>query len=158
MPFRITLEMVISWIQFLVQMMEEKLSFGSSSKRHSFINTTFGAANEEAVNDHRLLHRATIFYTAVQGLRSIIMEKPRDCYWTMVSVPKESWLKFVHFWCNLKRWIREEKVESKDAHLRKNTPLRQKWGSPVAGHSQAGTAGTHIRCDAWSLISPRTHQ
>ena len=37
MPFRITLEMVISWIQFLVQMMEEKLSFGSSFKKHSVI-------------------------------------------------------------------------------------------------------------------------
>ena len=96
MPFRITLEMVISWIQFLVQMMEEKLSFGSSFKKHSFINTTFGPANEEAVNDHRLLHRATIFYTAMQRSRSSIMKKPHDCYWTMVSVPKESLLKFVH--------------------------------------------------------------
>ena len=70
MPLRINLEMVISWIQFLVQMMEEKPSFGSSFKKHFFINTTFGAANEEAVNDHRLLHRATIFYTAMQGLRA----------------------------------------------------------------------------------------
>ena len=103
MPQRINLEMVISWIQFLVQMMEEKLSFGSSSNKHSFINTISGAANEEAMNDHRLLHRATIFYKAMQGLRSIITEKPRDCYWTMVSVPKESVLKFVHFWCNPKR-------------------------------------------------------
>ena len=96
MPLRINLEMVISWIKFLVQMMEEKLSFGSSFKKHSFINTTSGAANEEAVNDHRLLHRATILYTTVQGLRSMSMEKPHDCYRAVVSVPKESLLKFVH--------------------------------------------------------------
>ena len=110
-------------------MMEGKLSFGSSFKKHSFINTTFGAANEEAVNDRRLLHRATIFYAAMQGLRSIIMEKPRDCCWTMVSVPKESLLKFVHFWCNPKRWIREEKVEPKNVHLpSKKHPSPPKMG------------------------------
>ena len=77
MPLRINLEMVISWVKFLVQMMEEKLSFGSSFKKHSFINTTFGPANEEAVNDHRLLHRASdLFYTTMQRSRSSIMEKP----------------------------------------------------------------------------------
>jgi len=129
MPLRITIGMVIFFIQFLVQMMEEKLSFGSSFKKHSFINTTSGAANEEAVNDHRLLHRATILYTTVQGLRSIIIEKPHDCYCMMVSVPKESLLKFVHFWCKPKRWIREEKVESKDVHLpSKKHPSPPKMG------------------------------
>ena len=76
MPLRINLEMVISWIKFLVQMVEEKLGFGSSFKKHSLINTTLGSANEEAVNDHRLLHRVTIFYTTMQRSRSNIMEKP----------------------------------------------------------------------------------
>ena len=31
--------------------MEEKLSFGSSFKKHSFTNIIFGPAKEEAVND-----------------------------------------------------------------------------------------------------------
>ena len=31
--------------------MEEKLSFGSSFRKHSFINITFGPAKEEDVND-----------------------------------------------------------------------------------------------------------
>ena len=52
MSLRINLEMVISWDKkFLAQTMEEQLSFGSSFKKHSFINITFGHAKEEAVND-----------------------------------------------------------------------------------------------------------
>ena len=78
MPRRINLEMVIPWIKILVQMVEEKLSFGSSFKKHSFINSALGSANEEAVNDRRLLNRATISFinTTRQRSRSSIMEKP----------------------------------------------------------------------------------
>ena len=123
--------MVISWIQFLVQMMEEKLSFKSSFKKHSFITTTFGAANEEAVNDHRLLHRAKIFYTAVQGLRGIIMKKPHDCYWTMVSVSKKSLLKFGHSGVTPSAGF-VRKVESKDVHL----PSKKNPSSPKMGVSR----------------------
>ena len=45
---RIALEMVVSWIQFSVQLVEGKLSFESS--KHSFINIIFGAAIEKAVS------------------------------------------------------------------------------------------------------------
>ena len=56
MLLRIDLEMVVSRIQFLAQLVEEKLSYGSG--KYSFINTIFGAAIEEAVNRPPLLCRA----------------------------------------------------------------------------------------------------
>ena len=56
MLLRINLEMVVSWIQFLVQLVKEKLSFGSGE--YSFINTIFGAAIEEALSRPPLLCRA----------------------------------------------------------------------------------------------------
>ena len=74
--------------------LEEKLRCGSSFKKHSFINTALGCANEEAVNDHRLLHRGN-------GDLAGAVREARDqgnaghgealmiyWYWTMVPVPK----------------------------------------------------------------------
>jgi hypothetical protein len=139
MPLRINLEMVVSWVKFFFsQTMEEKLSFGSSFKKHSFINTNFGLANEEAVNDHRLLHRATISFKRRCNVRAATSwRSPYDLLlWDDGFCAQESLLKFVHFWCNPKLRTREEKYEFKNVHL----PSKK---SPVVGRSQAGTAGAH---------------
>ena len=150
MPRRINLEMVISWIKFLVQMVEEKLSFGSSFKKHSFINTTPGSANEEAVNDHRLLHRATISFIRRCNVRAATSwRSPHDLLLLDDGFcAQESLLKFVHSGVTPSAGL-VRIVEPKDVHLpSKNTPIRQKWGSPAVGRSQAGTAGAHNRCAA----------
>ena len=152
MLLRILLEMVISWVKFLVQMMEEKLSFGSSFKKHSFITTTFGPAKEEAVNDHSLLHRATMSFKRRCNVRAATSwRSPHDLLLLDDgSCAQESLLKLCALlWCNPKLRTREEKYESKNVHLpSKNAPIRQKWGSPAVGRSQAGTAGAHPRCAA----------
>jgi hypothetical protein len=100
-----------------------------------------------SVSNHLLSHRATIFYTAMQGSRSI-MGKPHDCHWAMVSVPKKSLLNFWTLRCNPKRWIRENgssghsgatpsdgfvrTVKSKDVHL----PSKKHLSSPKMGVSR----------------------
>jgi hypothetical protein len=120
MPLRINLEMVVSWVKnFFSQTMEEKLSFGSSFKKHSFINTNFGLANEEAVNDHRLLHRITISFKRRCNVRAATSwRSPYDLLlWDDGFCAQESLLKFVHFWCNPKLRTREEKYEFKNVHL-----------------------------------------
>ena len=108
MPRRINLEMVISWIKFLVQMVEKKLSFGSSFKKHSFINTIPGSANEEAVNDHRLLHRATISFIRRCNVRAATSWRSHHDLLLLDDgfCAQESLLKFV-LRCNPKRWARE---------------------------------------------------
>ena len=118
MPRRINLEMVISWIKFSVQMMEEKLSFGSSFKKHSFINTTLGSANEEAVNDHRLLHRATISFIRRCNVRAATSwRSPHDLLLLDDGFGVTPSVELVRT------------VEPKDVHLpSKNTPIRQKMG------------------------------
>ena len=91
MSLRINPEMVISWDKkILAQTMEEKLSFGSSFKKHSFTNIIFGPAKEEAVND-------TVYYIVPRSLLNDDVTFAQQhhgealmiyCYGTTVSVPK----------------------------------------------------------------------
>ena len=60
---------------------------------------------------------------------------------------------------NPKRWTRENsRVQGCTSSFEKTPLFAKKWGSPVVGRSQAGTAGAHIRCSVWSLVpsAPRT--
>ena len=90
-----------------------------------------GGVAFRACTDHRLLHLTAIFYTVMQGSRSI-MAKPHDCYWAMASVPKKSLLKFWTPRCNPKRWIRENsRIQGCTSSFEK-TPLFAKNGGVVA--------------------------
>ena len=116
-----------------------------------------GVVAFRACTDHRLLHLTAIFYTVMQGSRSI-MAKPHDCYWAMASVPKKLLLKFWTPRCNPKCWIREDsRIQGCTSSFEK-TPLFAKNGGLPLSAVATGTAGTHIRCVAWSLVSPRDHQ
>ena len=132
MPRRINLEITISWIKFLVQMVEKKLSFGSSFKKHSFINTTLGSANEEAVNDHRLLHRATISFIRrcnVRASRGTSWRSHHDLLLLGDGFCAQEFVVEVRTLGVTPSVGLVRIVEPKDVHLpSKNTPIRQKMG------------------------------
>ena len=145
MPLRIILEMVVSWVKFLVQIMEEKLSFGSSFKKHSFITTTFGPAKEEAVNDHSLLHRATMSFKRRCNVRAATSwRSPHDLLLLDDgSCAQESLLKL----CAL---LVKKSMNSRmcTSSFQKTPLFAKKWGSPAVGRSHSGPAGAHTWCVA----------
>ena len=98
----------------------------------------------QAVNARRLLHRATIFYTAMQGLRRI-MEKPHDSIGkrsprqeTVVEVGRSG--------------VTPIAFRAREYRRIRGLPIFLRKHPPVVGHSQAGTADAHIRCVVWSLV------
>ena len=109
------------------------------------------------MNDHRLLHRATFFYTAMQRSRSNIMEKPHDLLLDggfcskgiAVEVCTSSG---VTPSCGL---AKKSRVQGCTSSFEKNTPLRQKWGSPVVGQPGRHCRHTHSVCRLISRIPSR---
>ena len=145
MPLRINLEMVVSWVKIFSQTMEEKLSFGSSFKKHSFITTTFGPAKEEAVNDHSLLHRATMSFKRRCNVRAATSwRSPHDLLLLDDgSCAQESLLKL----CAL--LVKKSMNSRMCTSSFEKTPLfAKKWGSPAVGRSHSGPAGAHTWCVA----------
>ena len=132
MLLRILFEMVVFCVKFLVQTMEEKLSFGSSFKKHSFITTIFGPAKEEAVND-------TVYYIVPRSFLNddVTFAQQHHGEALMIYAIGRRFLSLrivVEVMCTSgvtpSCATREEKYESKNVYifLRKNAPIRQKMG------------------------------
>jgi len=103
------------------------------------------SGNAEAVNDHRLLYRTTIFYTAMQDLRRI-MEKPHGSIgrWSpRQGVVVEVWRSGV---TPIAFWIRENRrVRGLPIFLRKHLLLFSSLQASLLVYSVTAIQISHAR-------------
>ena len=152
MPLRINPEMVISWDKkFLAQTMEEKLSFGSSFKKHSFTNIIFGPAKEEAVNDtvyyivpRSFLNDDVTFAQQHHGEALMIYAIGRR-FLSLRIVVEVMCTSGVTPSCEL---AKKSRVQDCTSSFEKTPLFAKKWGSPAVGRSQSDPAGAHTWCVA----------
>ena len=152
MPLRIIHEMVVSWVKFLVQTMEEKLSFGSSFKKHSFITITFGPAKEEAVNDtvyyivpRSFLNDDVTFAQQHHGEALMIYAIGRRFLSLRIVVEVMCTPGVTPTSCEL---VKKSRVQECTSSFEKTPLFAKKWGTPAVGRSHSGPAGAHTWCVA----------
>ena len=151
MLLRINLEMVVSWVKKFSQTMEEKLSFGSSFKKHSFTNIIFGPAKEEAVNDtvyyivpRSFLNDDVTFAQQHHGEALMIYAIGRR-FLSLRIVVEVMCTSGVTPSCEL---AKKSRVQDCTSSFEKTPLFAKKWGSPAVGRSQSGPAGAHTWCVA----------